>query len=210
MMSDTHGLHEKVDVPEGDILLHAGDLTNRGLLPEVSEFNRWIGTLPHRHKVVIAGNHDLPFERWPDVSRGLLTNCHYLQDEEIEIEGLRIYGSPWQPEFFNWAFNLKRGRRLAEKWAKIPEGIDILMTHGPPHGILDRTEEGQWVGCKDLRVRVEFIKPAFHLFGHIHEAYGALGPGVDGGSTTFVNASIHQHLTGKIAKCWVFDFDKGE
>lgn len=205
MMSDTHGLHERLEVPDGDLLLHAGDFTRMGSIPCVSEFNRWIGTLPHQHKVVIAGNHDFPFERWPDVARGLLTNCHYLQDEMIVLDGIKIYGSPWQPEFFNWAFNLPRGRRLAEKWAKIPEGIDILMTHGPPNRILDKTSDGVNAGCSDLRNRIEKVKPRVHLFGHIHEAYGAIFPSLGSNGTIFVNASIYQHQAKKIAKCWVVD-----
>jgi Icc-related predicted phosphoesterase len=97
---------------------------------------------------------------------------YYLLDEELELEGLKFYGSPYQPEFCNWAFNLPRGPQLARKWAKIPDDTDVLITHGPPGGILDRVAGGELVGCNDLRKRVKEINPKLHVFGHIHEAYG--------------------------------------
>jgi Icc-related predicted phosphoesterase len=109
----------------------------------------------------------------------------YLQDEPVEIEGLKFYGSPWQPWFLDWAFNLERGESLRKVWARIPEDTDVLVTHGPPHGILDRTTRGEPVGCEDLRARVEELRTPLHLFGHIHEGYGTERRG----QTLFVNAS---------------------
>lgn len=184
--SDTHTLHDRVGVPDGDVLLHAGDFTGRGLIPEVGAFNEWLGKQPHKHRVLIAGNHDFIFEEQPRLAREMLTNCTaYLLDSEVVIEGVRIYGSPYQPRFFDWAFNLDRGRQIKAKWDLIPEGIDILMTHGPPLGHGDLTSRGEHVGCADLLDAIRRIKPKYHVFGHIHEGYGVTHEGL----TTCINAS---------------------
>lgn len=183
-VSDTHALHDQVLVPGGDVLVHAGDFTRMGSLDDIHAFNDWLGRQPHRHKVVIAGNHDFAFERDP-AARALITHGHYLQDEEVILEGVKFWGSPWQPRFFDWAFNLDRGPALRQVWAKMPADTQILITHGPPHGILDRTRRGEAVGCEDLLARVAQVRPKLHIFGHIHEAYGeARDFGVH-----FVNAS---------------------
>src|SRR6185369_5847056 len=139
-LSDTHNKLSRLDVPDGDLLLHAGDFCGRGTQDEVARFNEDMMRLPHRYKIVIAGNHDWPFQKEPDKARSLLDkSIMYLQDEMVEFDGLKIYGSPWQPEFFNWAFNLPRkSPELGKRWKDIPGGIDILITHGPPHGILDQ------------------------------------------------------------------------
>src|SRR5262245_57714244 len=138
-ISDTHTRHEELEMPPGDILVHAGDLTDLGDETDVVDFDRWLGTLPYPHKIVIAGNHDFLFERDPVRARRLITNAVYLQDSEVEVEGLRFWGSPWQPWFYDWAFNLARGEPLAAKWRLIPEQTDVLITHGPPAGICDTT-----------------------------------------------------------------------
>lgn len=185
-ISDTHGLHRSLTIPEGDILVHAGDITRSGELETVVDFNEWLGTLPHQHKIVIAGNHDFCFERDPQRSRALLTNCIYLQDESLTVQGIKFYGSPWQPWFFDWAFNLKRGPEIREKWNLIPADTDVLITHGPPFGYGDQTARGEKVGCQDLLQVVERLKPRLHVFGHIHEGYGTSTTE----STTFMNACI--------------------
>jgi Icc-related predicted phosphoesterase len=187
-LSDTHNRQGQFDVPDGDILVHAGDLTGRGTLREITAVNEWLGRLPHRHKIVIAGNHDFLFEEENLLARSLLTNATYLQDSEVSADGVKIWGSPWQPWFHDWAFNLRRGEALREKWELIPEDTDILITHGPPMGILDETASGERVGCEDLRDRLAAMSapPGLHVFGHIHEAYGIeRAP-----RTTHVNASI--------------------
>jgi len=186
--SDTHGYHDDVDLPDGDLLIHGGDLTGRGGLYEVEDFDDYLSIRDHPEKVVIAGNHDGCFQDEPDEARSRLTEATYLQDGGTTIEGLKIWGSPWTPRFFNWSFMLPRGEALAEKWAMIPEDVDILVTHGPPHGILDEAQGIESVGCRELRRRVEQIQPRLHIFGHIHEARGR----VDQGGTTFVNASCFQ------------------
>jgi Icc-related predicted phosphoesterase len=184
-LSDTHGYHGHVRVPEGDILILAGDLTRRGRLEEVAELNSFLAGLPHRHKLVVAGNHDWCFQESPAEARALLTAATYLQDEAVVIEGVKFYGSPWQPWFMDWAFNLPRGPELAQRWARIPEDTDILITHGPPLGIGDRIDSGEHVGCEDLLRRVQQVRPKLHLFGHIHEARGIWTEGV----TTFANVA---------------------
>lgn len=183
-LSDTHSRHAKIDVPDGDVLVHAGDLTSRGEPHEIRDFHWWLQNLPHAHKLVIAGNHDWMFENHPEGARGLLTDCTYLQDSGVTIDGVKFWGSPWQPWFYDWAFNLQRGLELADKWARIPTDTDVLITHGPPHGILDETARGERAGCEDLARELHRVQPRLHVFGHIHEAYGQL----EQGGTTYVNA----------------------
>jgi len=192
-ISDTH-LRHNFDVPPGDILIHAGDVTSKGTIHnnEIDTFLQWFSSLPHKHKIFIAGNHDFVFEKNPrEAALYIPDDVIYLQDSEVTVEGLRIYGSPWQPLFHHWAFNLPRGTPIRQKWKLIPKGIDVLITHGPPLGILDHTLDhydrmGSHVGCRDLRERVRYVKPRLHVFGHIH--CGAGLETVDG--TTFINASI--------------------
>ena len=206
-MADTHSSFEDqgtrmLPVPEGDLLIHAGDATLEGRIGEVDRHLRWMSSLPHRHKVMIAGNHDFLFEMNSDLARSMVPRgITYLQDEEVEIEGLRIYGSPWTPRFFNWAFNLDRGLPLEAAWSRIPEGIDILVTHGPPFGILDFVQRGEHAGCKDLRDAVERIKPRLHVFGHIHSGHGYMALG----GTTFVNASIVNEAYDPVWEAFTID-----
>ena len=197
-VSDTHGAHRDLVVPDGDLFVHAGDITRRGELDTVADFDRWLGELPHRHKVVICGNHDFAFQEQPHAARGLITNAVYLEDSGVTVGGLTVYGSPWQPWFGGWAFNLERGPALAAVWAKIPDRTDILVTHGPPAGILDRTSRGIVAGCKDLFDRVWEVRPRLHVFGHIHESAGRSD--IDG--VTFVNASSFEGRGGPCVVEW--------
>ena len=185
VISDTHGLHKRIEIPPGDVLIHAGDLTRSGKPREIEKFDRFLGDLPHRYKVVIAGNHDFYFEHEPERARRLITNAIYLQDEGVEIEGVRFWGSPWQPWFFDWAFNLQRGAPLKEKWDLIPAGTEVLITHGPPFGFGDMTTRGAAVGCQDLLQAIRRVRPRFHIFGHIHEGYGLW----EEEGVTYLNAS---------------------
>ena len=195
-ISDTHTKHHDVtpDLPEGDIIIHSGDCTNVGKDYELLNFLDWFGSLPYKHKIFIAGNHDFCFEPtlsafppvYPDIAqefkdKGII----YLMDQMVEVEGLKIYGSPWQPRFYDWAFNVNRGDEIAQKWAGIPEGLDILITHGPAFGILDSTIGGMRVGCEELYKKVFGVKPKYHICGHIHFGYGMRE--LDG--VTFINAS---------------------
>lgn len=193
-ISDTHNRNEQIVIPDGDLLIHSGDATVRGIVEEIEHFNYWFSSLPHKHKIFVAGNHDWLFERENQRARKILDpSIIYLQDSATEIDGLKIYGSPWQPRFYDWAFNLNRGAEMAEKWKLIPNDIDILITHGPPNGILDAVPRAFGIdhaGCEELRKRVEeivqFGRLKLHVFGHIHCGYGVreeLG-------VKFVNASI--------------------
>jgi len=172
-ISDTHGKHNQLtpDLPGGWMIIHAGDVSNRGLVTEINEFTKWFSTLPYQHKIFIAGNHDFGFEQNKE---GIIIpdNVIYLEDSEVVIDGIKIYGSPWQPEFFDWAFNLKRGEPLIEKWNMIPMDTNILVTHGPAFGMLDNTIQGLRVGCEDLVRRVFDVNPKIHVCGHIHYGYG--------------------------------------
>lgn len=192
-LSDTHNCNEQITVPDGDILIHAGDATIRGTQYEVEEFLSWFSGLPHKHKIFVAGNHDWLYETNNRFARLLTENfkINYLQDSFTEIEGFKIYGSPWQPRFFDWAFNLMRGAELAEKWKLIPDDTEILITHGPPNGVLDEVPRKYWVentGCEELRKRVESLaknRLKLHIFGHIHCGYGQ----TEKFGVKFVNAS---------------------
>jgi Icc-related predicted phosphoesterase len=186
LISDTHGHHRAVKIPNGDVLVHAGDLTMDGDLDDVVDFNNFLGALPHRHKIVVAGNHDFCFERHRESAEAALTNAVYLEDSEVTIEGVRFYGSPWQPWFFDWAFNRRRGPDIQAKWELIPPGIDVLITHGPPAGHGDKLDSGERVGCADLLAAMDRVRPRLHVFGHIHEGVGV----TSNGPTTFINASI--------------------
>lgn len=187
-ISDTHGKHHQLQLPEGDTLIHAGDISMKGGEDEVDSFLEWFGQQPFKHKIVIAGNHDFYFERTPEheILNRIPGNIVYLNDSGITIEGLRIWGSPVSPWFFNWAFNRHRGDPIKRHWELIPGETDILITHGPVFRTLDRNNKGQHVGCKDLFGRVNEIQPQVHICGHIHEAYGT----ITRSGTRFVNASV--------------------
>lgn len=185
-ISDTHGKHQGLEVPEGDLLIHAGDVSRRGKAKEIHKFNDWLGTLSHPYKVVIAGNHDWLFEKVPEEAEALITEAVYLNDSGVNIQGLYIWGSPISPTFYDWAFNRDRGEQIRKHWALIPDNTDILITHGPPKGILDKVFTGEEVGCEDLTEAVKRVRPKYHIFGHIHEAYGqAIHNG-----THHINASV--------------------
>jgi Icc-related predicted phosphoesterase len=196
-ISDTHWL-VKNDVERDDmtsmleggpILVHAGDVSGRGTYFEVEQFLDWFSELPYAHKILIAGNHDFLFEADPEEAAKLLAKypgITYLNDSGVTIEGIKFWGSPITPWFHNWAFN-RTGPEIRKHWDMIPDGIDVLITHGPPNGILDLTQHTQLhVGCPYLLEKVKRIKPKVHVFGHIHEARGVH----EEGGTTFVNASV--------------------
>jgi Icc-related predicted phosphoesterase len=172
-VADTHTFEKDLGgIPDGDVFVHAGDLLRAGTLDELGPVVEWIRSLPHREKVVVAGNHDWCFVTDAERARQLLRGIVYLQDSETTLYGARFWGSPWQPEYNDWAFNLPRGPSLAAKWAQIPEGVDVLITHGPPLGFGDRGPIDGRNGCEDLLRRVRQVQPKVHLFGHIHQDGG--------------------------------------
>ena len=214
-ISDTHGMHLGLQIPDGDILIHCGDFCNRGTYKDALNFIGWFQSHPHKHKIFIAGNHDLVFEQgsYNDITAltetMLCTDTYYLNDSGVRICGLNFWGSPVQPRFFNWAFNRDRGEDIKKHWDKIPEGTDVLITHGPPHGILDaapRSVGFDHVGCKDLLNAVKKIKPTLHFFGHIHysggESYHV--PDID---TTCANVAMVDERYVIVRKPFVCDVD---
>ncbi|MBS2017809.1 MAG: metallophosphoesterase [Deltaproteobacteria bacterium] len=196
-MADTHLFHDALAahgrVPDGDVLVHAGDMLQYGSLDELERAIAFLASFPHRTKVVVAGNHEVCLEKRPAEARARLADAGfvYLEDEATTIDGVRFYGSPWQPKFRIWAFGAARGPELASKWARIPRDLDVLVTHGPPYGFGDTIrwrDEDRHVGCKDLLARVQIVRPRLHLFGHIHQARGmwTVGP------TRFANVTTNE------------------
>jgi len=173
LISDTHGKEVWLDLPEGDILIHCGDfqITN---LNDLEYANRWFGRQNAKFKIFVPGNHDTGCEHFgKEMCKSLFTNVIYLQDEMVEIKGLRIYGSPFTPEFNRWSFmKERRSKELKEIWAKIPNNLDFLISHGPPYQILDKADSGEHCGCEILQREVFKKKPKYHCFGHIHGQYG--------------------------------------
>ena len=201
-ISDTHAKHNQVtsSLPGGDVLIHAGDISNKGYRTEIQDFIKWFSTIEnYTHKIIIAGNHDFSCQDEVSAVQELLRlnpGSEYLYDDMFLIgdesadydDMVKVWGSPWQPEFYNWAFNLPRqGAELKEVWNMIPSDVDILITHGPPYGHLDYvTYSKQNVGCELLRDRIDLIKPKIHVFGHIHSSYGYKFDG----TTHFFNAAV--------------------
>ena len=188
-LSDTHGFHRHLRVPDGDVLIHAGDFMNHGRsITEVEDFDDWLDELPHRHRIVVAGNHDLLFESDPTAARSRLTNAVYLENTGVALEGFRFWGCPVTPVLTHMAFSVERGAASREYWDQIPEGTDVLITHGPPFGTLDNDEIGEpHMGCQDLTRAILRVKPRLHVFGHVHGAYGkVLGPN----GTSMVNCAL--------------------
>ncbi|MBZ5670708.1 MAG: metallophosphatase domain-containing protein [Acidobacteriia bacterium] len=167
LISDTHGLHHQLDVPGGDLLIHAGDFTLQSRPPSiVADFNASLGSLPHRHKVVVPGNHEFILE--DPHNRAAITNAILLVDSGVEVEGIRIWGSPVTP-LYGGAFGKSKPEDRKRHWAQIPEGLDILITHGPPFAILDHGGSAERrEGCPHLLEAVFRALPRVHVFGHIH------------------------------------------
>ncbi len=173
VIADTHGLHDELHFGKGgDMLIHAGDVTEYGTEEEVIDFLKWFSKQPFTYKIFIAGNHDLFFEECtPARKRKLIPKeVIYLENSGTVIEGLKIWGSPITPYFLGMAFNERDGKAIKKVWNKIPNDTDILITHGPPQGILDGG-----IGCEELLNRVQSIQPIYHCFGHAHGYNGSTG-----------------------------------
>ena len=226
VISDTHTKHGLIpmeDLPGGDLLIHAGDIMNSGYNKnDILSFCTWFQSLKqYEDKVFIAGNHDRLFENEPYEVEGYLKDyplIDYLQDSQLTLYGdgpngdypegnIRIYGSPWQPEFYSWAFNLpKNSLQLAAKWEAIPDNTDILITHGPAYDTLDTVVGRFWdnLGCNLLAERIAVVKPKIHVCGHIHSGYGYVFK--DG--THFFNAAVLDEQYEYTQKPMTFDWDK--
>ncbi len=187
IISDTHNKHEELKLPEGDVIIHCGDITIDGSLEEVRSFLKWFEKLDFPYKLLVAGNHDFYIQNNPIAFRKLLDeSIIYLENEAIEIEGFHFYGSPYTYTFGEWAFQRRRGFDMAKIWMGIPEATDVLITHGPPYGVLDWTVTRVNAGCKELYSSIKEINPKYHVFGHIHEAAGRM----KSNETVFINASM--------------------
>ena len=199
LISDTHSRHRELKVPQADMVIFAGDATNykniHHNIEEFEDFLDWFLGLEIPHKVLIGGNHDGCLTKKYMKNRLKSLSLHYLEDSGVEIEGLKIYGSPWTPTFGDWSFMRSR-ESLGSHWSKIQGPIDILVTHGPPKGVLDLAyrSDGLYEQCGDhgLLRAVERLNPKIHVFGHIHENKAALNAGsakIQGIDTIFYNAS---------------------
>jgi Icc-related predicted phosphoesterase len=202
-ISDTHNKHNQLNgkLPGGNLLIHSGDFTSIGRKHEVEKFIEWFSKQDYTHKVFIAGNHDLVFDKevlyhdkaahfehrvfeelpadgkpeWlVELLNNLPDSVYYLENSCIKLEGINIWGSPYSPSFgYGWAFNKGRGNDIAQCWNEIPMDTDIVITHTPIYGYNDRAANtNQNVGCADLYHRMKEVKPHLHFCGHIHEAYG--------------------------------------
>lgn len=189
LISDTHGRYQP-SLPEGDILIHAGDLSMDGDVRTIFRSIEWLGSHSSNYQriLAVAGNHDFFAEKYPATvttfaaENGVLL----LFDDTVTYEGYTFHGSPVAPWHNNWAFGPHRGPEIKKHWDLIPDDVDVLITHGPPARVLDSCPTP--VGCEDLLDRVKEVKPQLHIFGHIHEGRGEMElPGL---RTRFINASM--------------------
>jgi len=215
-ISDTHSKHGQItySLPGGDIIIHAGDISSMGYFQEITNFCKWFddGLSQYDNKIFISGNHDLNFQDKPKETKVIVDeyDINYLEDSNVNIDGINVWGSPWQPEFHSWAFNLPRnGKSLREKWDLIPPTTDILITHGPGWGRLDRVKgRTENLGCELLTERINIIKPKIHVCGHIHSGYGLK----EENGTLFINASVlnEEYIFTQKPITIDFDFETGE
>ena len=198
------------EMPKADVIIHAGDFSNIGHQIDAIKFFNWFNALDYKHRIVIAGNHDIFMEKGNDseIRMTVPPDVTYLKESGVTIDGIKFWGSPYQPEFMNWAFNVPRGEEIKKHWDKIPEGTDVLITHGPPKDVLDFCPNWEVrgafvnVGCEELRKAVDRIKPKVHVFGHVHYP-GGDHKEVDG--TLFINAAICNEAYAPINKPQMFD-----
>lgn len=185
LISDTHTMHNQLVMPEGDVLLHAGDISYQGKPHELASFNAWLETQKYEQIIMVPGNHDLLFEKDFNLAKSLVPEALVLDQQSEWLDQYHIYGEPRQIEFFNWAYNVRAADMQTRCWDKVPPDVDILLTHGPPYGIGDLTRSGDHVGCRALKAWIEAHQPSLVVCGHIHEGYGKYQLG----NTLIVNAS---------------------
>jgi Icc-related predicted phosphoesterase len=232
-ISDTHNRHKNMKqkyFKECDIVIHSGDATGRGESGEIEAFVKWYSKLPCDTKIFTPGNHDFGFEKDPKRYRKLFEDngIVLLMNESYTINNIKIFGSPWTPHFFDWAFNAARHEKdfyydsrtgymktyplIKSFWDAIPDDTNILVTHGPPYGILDEltfvdgTPKGEFVGCEELSKAIERVKPNIHIFGHIHCGYGE----VHRDGVSYYNASICDEQYAPTNLPHIIEFDEDE
>ncbi|MFW9992307.1 MAG: metallophosphatase domain-containing protein [Candidatus Odinarchaeota archaeon] len=206
--SDTHGKHGYLTVPDGDVFLFTGDLSDVGREDELVSFNQFLGNLLHRYKIVISGNHDLLFELDHGSIRTTITNAICLENSEVVIEGIRIWGSSWNPKHFKSGPQLEGEMVPKSKWDLIPAGIDILLTHEPPLGHGSVTTSARQLGSADLLDAIRRVKPKYHVFGHVHEGHGIYKEYHDGVEITCINASAIIDFGNELRPPVVFELPK--
>lgn len=185
-ISDTHNKHHELQIPPGDVIVHAGDFTDAGSKAETHNFLHWFSALPHKHKVLVPGNHDFYIEKkFDSLEKFIPKNINLLIDMQIIIDGFKFWGSPYTPGNGSWAFNKMPGREISAHWQQIPEDTDFLITHSPPFQILDELDNKRHIGCEKLLERIRQLKLPYHIFGHNHNDYGI----VKRKNTVFINAS---------------------
>lgn len=204
MLSDTHTMHDQVKVPDGDVIIHAGDLTYAGKRSQWVSALEWLGNLPHKHKIYIAGNHDFASDHF---CRSV-GNIYYLNNSGVTIEGHTFWGSPITPTFGRWA-HMCDPEIIDEYWDMIPANTEVLITHGPPWGMLDESglpySRGH-LGCETLHDAVfERVRPKIHVFGHIHGGYGRKERSDGESGPEFYNASVTNEAYEVVNKPWVVD-----
>lgn len=199
-ISDTHEFHREVEVPDGDMLIHAGDFTHLSDPLALHDFNKWLGDLPHAYKIVVPGNHDGLLEE-PE-EREIITNAKLLVNSRVKIQGVRIWGSP-VTSLPGQPFGVPKNTDRKKLWAQIPDDTNILVTHSPAFGILD-TEVGSTVhqGCPELLAAIKRVQPRLHVCGHVHGGYGIYRSG----HTMHVNAALYDELGGMERQPIVFEF----
>lgn len=176
-ISDVHQKWDNIVIPECDLLISAGDYSFHGTEAVVKAFHLWLNKQPAKHIISVQGNHELwvedNFEEAKELVFDIAPKIHFIQESSLEIEGIKIHCSAITPFFCNWAWNRERGEEIRKHWDKIPNDIQILITHGPRHGILDLTPNGERVGCKDLGQKIDQLKHLkLHVFGHVHGSSG--------------------------------------
>ena len=198
-LSDTHGHERELELPPCDVVVHTGDVApGVGKLQDFTLFLRWFQSLDVEHKVFVPGNHDFACQEQEALCRQLCRDAgvHFLVHEPLTLtvgtRRLEIFGSPWQPWFHDWAWNIRSEERRAQLWAQVPESTQLLLTHAPAYGLLDQTEEGSAVGDAALAARLlQLPSLEAHVFGHIHESSGSRSVPREGlPSYLAVNASV--------------------
>lgn len=187
VIGDTHGKHLELPELHGDVLIHCGDFCDGFQInqEDVEKIDQWFGELDFPEIIVIGGNHDFVAQQKHRSNETVFRNATYLVDESYHYQGVNFFGTPWLPALNGWAYYLPDDKRK-EKWELIPADTDILISHTPPFGILDKPKSGNSVGCKHLRKRTEAVSPDVHCFGHVHASYGVY----HSEHTTYYNASV--------------------
>ena len=185
-IADTHNKHQDINIPSGDVIVHAGDFSESGTRSETLNFLKWFSSLPHNYKILIPGNHDFYLEKNLEILDEIIpSNIHCLIDSGITIENIKFWGSPYTPGNGRWAFNKTRGEEIRQHWKLVPDDTDFLITHSPPYGVLDELDNKIHIGCEELLKHIKNTDIPHHIFGHIHDDYGIMRTR----NTIFINAS---------------------